>query len=840
MFRTIRSAPARVAGLAASALFVSIAPSCGDSGPNAHRAATRVRLTEHDAGELTIAADPDAGELVARLAGDPSAWSLMTDSAHPLDVDTERVDLRWNESGDGAILSGNLGSLYRIARVEPSTAYSFEGAVRARDVAPAALPFYGANLLVLELSTFGAADEIAAGGVEDLIVRRHLFPSATGAAGEWAEIGKRFRTAPSTRALLIACVLALGVGQEVSAGEVDFRGVEVRRLSDRRFREHLLARSIERFSQGEETRVGWRALRFTRASLGAEERPSIVLLPGDALRLSVELPGDACAFELGVGPWREGLADVLATGASARVSASVRVAGASESSFDEQIDPGSRELGSLRWTERRMNLDSRRGGRVEFELRATGNTAVAFGAPVVRATGVEHERPNVLLISIDTLRRDRVGLYGYPEGTTPRIDAFARGAIVFDDATCQAPYTLPSHATMFSGQFPSVHGVQDAGHVLSSRRSPVLARILADVGYRTQAFTGGGFLNPDFGFDRGFDGFVNVDPLRQRESEFLLELTRREPQRYSAELVRSLDARNVQAWMAAHADEPFFLFVHTYVVHDYDPPDAFKRCAARGCTNDTLDIKSYKLGAKRGWNPHPYTAEERAHLGHLYDDSLRFIDDEVGALLDQVDTLGLADDTIVVITTDHGEEMLERGFVQHGKTLYEEIGRIPLIVRIPGEAPRHVESPAMLVDLVPTLLAALDLPGDARAQGVDLLRAAGSERPVWSEIHDSLVHRYALRDDAHWKLIHSPEDDEVLFPPQVEWELFDLDADPGERTNLAASEPERLEALRTRLERVRATLGAASADLDATGTGVMDPETRSQLEGLGYFGEVDE
>ena len=824
--------PAGIASVVGLALVTAACGRTDDDRP------ARIKLTDLAIGDLSIAPDPepDVVLLDADARDGTAGWRLMTDSSRPLDFDADLIRVRSEADGEVLTLSGRQGCLYRFLPVDPSTCYEFRGQARARGIVPVSSPFYGANLMLVELSAFGTSEEIAVDGIEHLIEKRHVFESSVTTPGEWHAQHELFRTGPKTRGLLVACALGLGAGQEVTAGEVDFRAVDVRRISDRRYREHLLDEAIARFNQGEDEPQGWRAERYARASLGAEVRPSIILLPGDSLRLFVEVPHGVPVFEFGVGPWWRAVADARESDRGYEAGFSVTIDG-------EEVATcaGSGEVAEsqadLRWHDHSIGLSAHAGETVDFTFFASGDLPVAFGAPTVRDRDFVAERPNLVLVSIDTLRRDRVSCYGYEEKTTPRIDEFARGAIVFDDAHCQAPYTLPSHATMFSGQFPSVHGIQAGGHVLSGARSPLLARTLSDAGYRTQAFTGGGFLNPDFGFDKGFDGFVNVDPLRQRGSKFLTELSRREPDRYPPELVNALGPQRVREWLREHSDEPFFLFVHTYTVHDYDPPDGFNRCEARGCTNDTLDIRNYKLGPKRGWNPHPYTEDERAHLGHLYDDSLRYIDREVGVLLDEIDRLGLDENTIVVITTDHGEEMLERGFVQHGKTLYDEIGRIPMIVRIPGEAARRVDSPAMLVDLMPTLMAHMGIPRDPRMQGIDLLSVANTERPVWSEIRDAFVHRYAMRDESDWKLIHNPADDTVHFPGELEWELYDLTDDPGERTNLVDRERDRFDVLRARLESKRAALAKIGAGLGEIGTGELDPATAAQLRKLGYVDE---
>jgi arylsulfatase A-like enzyme len=379
-----------------------------------------------------------------------------------------------------------------------------------------------------------------------------------------------------------------------------------------------------------------------------------------------------------------------------------------------------------------------------------------------------------------------------------------------------------------------VHGVFTQGQVLAALRTPLLAETLSAQGLATQAFAAGGFLNAVFGFDRGFDGFASsVDPLRDRASAWFDGLLADPRSGLTRELILEFDRARVERWLAEHAGERFFLFLHTYTVHDYDPPPAYLRCAEEGCTSTRSDFKPFTMHTK---SPEPASATDQAHLRHRYDAALRFIDDELGRLLDRLAELGLAESTIVAVTSDHGEEMFERGYIQHGKSLYEELTRVPLILRVPGTAPRVVQEPVMLVDLAPTLLAALGFPPDPRMQGVDLLADPPGPRLVYSEVDDLFARKTALREPGGKKLIHGPLDADVQARNEKEWELYDLAADPGEKDDLAAREPELLERLKAELERRHAQYRATGAELGAVGQGEIDDATRHQLEFLGYGG----
>ena len=802
----------------------------------------RVKLADREEGTLHESPDPHEPVVLIdeRFDAGYGDWREIEDTARPFER-TGALSVRASSDAGRSFvtLSGSRGALFRIVPVEPSTPYRLEAELRARDVVLVAAegeqdqPLFPARPWLAELERFDATDEVLRAGIEALIVQRVLFPSSAGREG-WHLREHWFRTGPRTRAVVVACTL--GLSEVLATGEVDYRSVRFERVSTRRYRSELLARARAEFARGEPAPTGWRARRRVQALLGAELRPAIVLFPGERLVQRLAIPPYRPELETGLGPWRPALEDALLVDAPRGLAFVLSVDG-TEVRRVETTAPSA--LGETRWRDETVDLSRWAGETVEIELAVEGDLPGVFGAPTLRDAGFRSDRPNLLLVSIDTLRADRVGCYGGPDGTTPRLDAFAAQGVRFANATSQAPYTLPAHATLFTGQVPTVHGIQRGGQVLSSERSPVLARILSERGYRTKAMTGGGFLNADFGFDKGFDAFTVIDPLRDPGSRYLAKLVQDDPGRFSTALIRENGTDGVRAFLRESRDAPFFLFLHTYTVHDYDPPASHRRCDARGCTSERTDWRPFRIVPNEerpleAWRPRPVTEEDRAHLSHLYDDALAYVDELLGGILDELATLGLDESTIVVVTTDHGEELFDRGFVQHGKTLYEELMRVPMLLRAPGLSPRVVTAPAMTMDLAPTLLRLTGIPPDARMQGVDLLSPALAERASWSEIRDAFVHRYALRD-ASWKLIHSPHDDEVCLPAPVEWELYDLENDAAERRNLAGDEETRLETMRELLERHLEAFRAVAEQLGDVGAGEIDPETQLQLEALGYL-----
>jgi len=778
-----------------------------------------VRLTELE-GRLD---SPAEGERSLVLAEDFASlapdWRVVTDMTRPLDVDPDALRATTGRERDLAFLTlSGTGSLVRIVPVEGDATYEFRGRMRARGVVPGAGSFHGTTLWLGEMGA-GTPEELLRDGQG--VRKRHTVAGAAGHDG-WQDVRMVFRTRPDTRSLIVAAVLALG--GEQAEGEVDFAALRLEGVPDRVYWDHLTSESATGTAT-ERVGTAWRTRRALSAMVAAEARPAIALLPGEELHLAARVPSGAPRLELALAPWPRDLRP-----GQGPLEFRVEVDG--REVLRQRLEVPARACDAT-WVDADVDLARWAGDEVDLELALAGPQPGLFASACLVDASRSTTAPSVVLISIDTLRADHVGAYGYDAGTTPRIDRLASESLLFEDATAQAPYTLPSHATLFTGQFPSVHGVEDQGRLLSPRRSPVLATLLADSGYRTQAFTAGGFLTPDFGFDAGFDGFAIVDPFRHAGSSYYASLPRLLPTQVPQGVAPEPGAA-VERWLERHAKEPFFLFLHTFQVHEYDAPPGTLDCERQGCAAPEVDFHRFTLTPRRREAFAP--SDETRHLAHLYDGALRGVDASIARVLDQLEHLGIADRTIVVVTSDHGEEHFERGHLQHGKTVYEELTRVPLVIHVPGRAPARIATPVQLADVAPTLLAALGLPHDPRMQGHDLLRPL-TERPVWCEVDDGLAHRSALRGADGWKLIHSPLDPELVYPPAREWELFHLPGDPGERDDRTAAEPERFEALRRelsemeeRLARVRATLG----EMEESGA---SEETLQQLHDLGYGGE---
>lgn len=451
-----------------------------------------------------------------------------------------------------------------------------------------------------------------------------------------------------------------------------------------------------------------------------------------------------------------------------------------------------------------------------------------------------------MLISLDTLRADHLGIYGYPRPTSPVIDALGREGTVFEDVSTTSPWTLPSHASLLTGLYPNRHGAIDWEAALDVSL-PTLAATLSGRGYATAAVVNTLHLSERFGLPRGFEKFLYVKENEERVS----------PSTWVTD--------QAIEWLDELRDRRVFLFMHYYDVHSryaalpryerqfvspYDGPADGSSTQLylyllspefiAGCRADP-DRESCRTWAKRPIVAEADAAFERVdfdaadvrHLVDLYDSGVRQTDAELGRLVDFLRTEQLLDETLVVITADHGEQFLEHGSVLHSRTHYQEVMRVPLILRGPGiPAGRRIATPVSLVDVVPTVLAALGETGSGQLDGMDLsplwktpgaADAPGGlarfrDRTMFSEAAASNVVLAARlgRHKLHYNRLTG------------ETELYDLESDPAERTNLAESDPATVAELRPLLEK-RTGDGPRGDAVELT------TEEAERLHALGYL-----
>lgn len=432
--------------------------------------------------------------------------------------------------------------------------------------------------------------------------------------------------------------------------------------------------------------------------------------------------------------------------------------------------------------------------------------------------------PNVLLISVDTLRADHLGVYGYQRDTSPRIDELAQDGAVFERAIAVTNWTLPSHMSIMTGQLPSAHGVQSVRNRLAGGRV-TLAEVLKNAGYRTVAFTGGYNVDARFGFDQGFD-FYHGDTLAQLSME--------EKRRYGKGIRLSYLLPEVSDWLTQHQADPFFLFLHFWDVHaPYMPHDDYvaqwsPRYAGK------IDVLTHELVDELNPAKTTVSGEDIARIRALYDNEIAYVDHHLGQLWATLRQLGLLDKTIIVLTSDHGDELLEHAF-GHGQALYDPEVHVPLIVRYPPKIParQRVAQVVSSVDILPTIL---DLAGvsysdtiAAEIQGRSLVGSWERPLPGFPAVMEAASgRRTGLRSD-HYKYVRERAKDGQL----TKEELYDLRVDPGETNNILSSHTEIANRLSEELDARLAAAASTHAGGQAEQAHLSD-EFTERLRALGY------
>jgi arylsulfatase A-like enzyme len=423
-------------------------------------------------------------------------------------------------------------------------------------------------------------------------------------------------------------------------------------------------------------------------------------------------------------------------------------------------------------------------------------------------------KPNVIIVSVDTLRADHVGRYGYGRETTPTLDRLAQEATLFQVTASSSPWTLPSHVSMMTSLTPASHQCVLVGGTKVKKRITTLAEILKNEGYTTHAITTILYLTDIYGFEQGFD------TLHALGSSAIAEHA-------TDEAVR---------WINGRPDEPFHLFLHYYDPHaDYVPPEPYRSRFDPGY-DGPINGRTDNFLAHQD----RLTEADRNHLIALYDGEIAYVDHELARVFEALRQRNLWENTLLAVTSDHGEEFMEHGYFGHGFTLYDEQLLVPLIVKWPGSrsAGLRVRQPVQLIDLVPTVVAALDLGGSGRAAGgfeglslLPTLKEAGEQsipyRDAFSQTDLGEAELYANRA-AGSKLIYDATSDR--------WELYNLQRDPAETKNLASVRSEwpapAQKGLENYLDYARRSM---EQSLRAGEKVKLDPKSVEELKSLGYI-----
>lgn len=442
------------------------------------------------------------------------------------------------------------------------------------------------------------------------------------------------------------------------------------------------------------------------------------------------------------------------------------------------------------------------------------------------------KRPNVLVVTLDTTRADHTSAYGYSRPTTPRLVELAKQGVRFETAYAPIATTLPSHTSMFTGLLPRTHGSLKNGLPVNPKLT-LLSEVLSGAGYRTSAFLGSFAVSSRFGLQRGF---ANYDD-HFKDGQCKWEVSRWEGQKIDGDFCRRGDLTRAVAveWLqqqgylpkdgaapgtAKRPEQPFFVWIHFFDPHNpYDPPE-----------------EQAKLFPPLSANP---TELERDVAN--YDGEIHFTDQEVGKLLDALAAGGILDDTLVIVVGDHGEGLMDHGWMLHGLQIYEEAVHVPLIVRWPAKLPKGktIAEPVELVDLTPTILDLTGVPAPAVTppiEGLSLAAALQGKATLDPQRPILLQRRFYAGDNekgisvkgskhglrvGDWKYIEAKEENT--------YELYDLKSDPREKKNLADAKPAERDAMAAKLAK---TLDGTAVAAPAART--VSPEDQRKLEALGY------
>lgn len=485
--------------------------------------------------------------------------------------------------------------------------------------------------------------------------------------------------------------------------------------------------------------------------------------------------------------------------------------------FASRVTPFKEPLNQFRYQDVHVPLDVYAGREVEVVLqvnRIAGDDPLiaCWGEPTIgRKSG---KKPaNVLLVLLDTLRADRVGAYGNKRNLTPYIDQIAANGTTFLQTVSQAPWTVPSHASFFTSLYPSETGCDQKNSIGNILQESYLtwAEYLQREGYATAAFTSGGAIRGFTNLTQGFDSYQDVVYSSAYSMETIYERFRN--------------------WQNAHEGEPWFVFLHTYAVHYPYEHEQF------------VDYRTLS----RDWNDH------RIWLNDIYDGGVRYVDEWVGSLVRYMQQHGLMDSTLMIIASDHGEDLGERWLPrpdQHGHTLYDELLLVPMIFHLPGAIPQgmKIEKQVRLLDMLPTVLDVLNYQQPAFKHGLSLVPLMQGkqekERYAFSEGLEYGVAQNALRAKGYKyifvteprRILDSPPTGIPVPEPELK-QLYDLRADPAERNNIVSQNPERIKEIEKLLDYHKKLV--KSPDFFTKNAAIIEPSNlpdtvKEELNKLGY------
>ena len=633
-------------------------------------------------------------------------------------------------------------------------------------------------------------------------VSRTLDPSG------WDRFELSFLTRPSTKGLEIRLLHRTG-DTDAAATWYDNVVLEEQTVSEREIYDFVA--SGYRPHDGQEDRTPWRlrvnlevgAIAEQRPGMRREYRDALLLPPPGRLRVPLTMPKadtvPQLQFHYGMLQESFGI-----DGDGAVISVSFEPTGGAPVAVGSvAFDPKSNRAHRY-WQRATFDLTPVAGqtGELVFAVDDAPGTepdvldAVVISTPRIAPRDAKASGMNVIMIGVDTLRADRMSAFGYERDTSPNLARLADRGVRFSETRCQAPWTLPSFSTIMTSLYPSAHGAGRGGHDEWTPIDPTttsLAEILSRYGYVTQGITANHLISPSYGLDQGFEAY-------------------RLPRGWQMESVQT-DVDHVVQFLADNAKAPFFLFWHIMDPHlPYSTGDAFRE----QFTDASYDGKfvgrrghSVPFGAMdprpgRRWYTHegppppPKLADtDRKFVHDYYDAEIAEVDAAIGRVLDTLEQLGLADNTIVSLVADHGEGLGDHNHYHHGYTLFDDQVHIPMIMAIPGKHEgKVIERPVGAIDLAPTILGALGLAIPEFFQGVDRL---AEDAPA----NDAVILEYPTYDSSAkkgyvvgpLKYLHDP-----VFHTE---ELYDTRQDPGELNNIVTQHPDFVSKAKAALDQFR-------------------------------------
>lgn len=478
-----------------------------------------------------------------------------------------------------------------------------------------------------------------------------------------------------------------------------------------------------------------------------------------------------------------------------------------------------------------------------FYGNVTNNKSAGRQADKVLSGNVSPVTP-VILITMDTVRADHLGVYGYKRETSPNIDGFAMDGVRWENAIVQVPLTRPSHFTILSGRYPSSHGLLD-NFSATPENIPLLSDMLGEKGYKTAAFVSAAVLNSSFNTRLGFQMYSDRIENVVFDNSFLLVFALRKIEalgRIKAENSARETNEKVLTWLKENKENHFFMWAHYFDPHTpYNPAPAFRKMF----TDSDYDIEKYY---SYEWEKENYdSVQKKVYIDRkitdyavaLYDAEIRNLDEELGRLFNELKELKLYEKSLIILTADHGESFDHGYYFDHGDRLYEGLIRVPLIIKFPGKKwqGKTIETQVSSIDIAPTILEYLSLNHSGKMDGKSMISHVSND-----EIDSQAETNYAYSQTPYQefffykaKELQSIRSNKWKYIYDIRTgaaELYDISSDPGEQTDFASSRPDIMKEFSSELLNLTNSI---NKDSGRSKTIEIDSTTKDQLKSLGYI-----